>query len=270
MQPRSDNHAREESASAARRVWRRSCRRTSTITDLTLDSRERAVRRRIRRAAWNAHARHRLRGSGGERRRARDSVGADSRASRRRRCPRTSPLIAVPELTRGSARSPIVSSVRRRRSCASLGVTGTNGKTTTAHVHRGGAAAARHSRPRTRARSAIGRIERIADRRRTRRPIASRCTGSSPNCATHGVRMLGDGSVVARARSASRRRRALRHRRVHEPDARSSGLSRHVRSYGGGEGAGCSRGRGCKHAVINVGRCIRSHAARALQRALQT
>ena len=105
------------------------------ITDLTLDSRSVQFGRRIHRAAGNAYARHRLRSSSGERRRESRSCGSRRRVSPRRAC-RDSVAAArrAESHARCSARSPIASSMRRRRPCASVGVTGTNGKTTTAYV----------------------------------------------------------------------------------------------------------------------------------------
>ena len=52
-----------------------------------------------------------------------------------------------------------------------------------------------------------------------------------------------DGGLVARARPASRGRRAVRYRGVHQPDTRSSGLSRQLRELCRREGRSCSRGR---------------------------
>ena len=75
--------------------------------------------------------------------------------------------------------------------------------------------------------------------------------------------MSRDGSVVARARPASRRRGALRYRGVHQPDARSPGLSRHVRELRGREGqvVRVAAAEACGH---QCGRCIRAHAAEQL------
>ena len=60
--------------------------------------------------------------------------GSRCPASSRRACPRTSSVCGVPELSSTSARSPIASSARRPQTVAWRGITGTNGKTTTAYL----------------------------------------------------------------------------------------------------------------------------------------
>ena len=189
------------------------------------------------------------------------SCGSPSRALPRRCCRAGCAVIGVPNLTAqlGSDRRPILRRTVDVR-CRIVGVTGTNGKTTTASRHRGRAATTRRS---------VG--IRGHDGLRTRRARWSRDAhdaglhhraSAARELRDDGVRLPGHGGLLACARSASRRRRALRDRRVHQSHARSSGLSRHARSVRCGQGASCSRGRSLQHAVINADDAFGRDAAR--------
>ena len=124
-----------------------------------------------------------------------------------------------------------------------LGVTGTNGKTTTTYLLEAIARAARR-----RARACIGTVgARIGDRdrcrprtRRRRRPSCRRCSRAMRDA---GVDDRRDGGVVARARPAPRRRHALRRGVLHEPLARPPRLPRHDRRVLRREGAAVRRRR---------------------------
>ena len=105
-----------------------------------------------------------------------------------------------------------------------IGITGTNGKTTTAYLVAVDLRRRRHPLRHPRHR-------RLPHRRRSARSDAddARSAGRAGAAARDGrqaVRRLRDGSVVARAVAAPRRRHHLRRGHLHEPDARSSRLPR--------------------------------------------
>ena len=105
-----------------------------------------------------------------------------------------------------------------------VGITGTNGKTTTAYLARVDLRGGR--RPLRR----LGTVA-LPHRRRDARGDAydAGSAGRAGAAARDGrsrLRRLRDGGVVARAGAAARRRHDVRRRRVHEPDARSPRLPR--------------------------------------------
>ena len=217
---------RQESASAARRRGRG---RAAGCRDYRPHARQsqRATRRRVRRSAGNAHAwrlallRKRCRPA-----RAR-FCGSRSQALQRRSFPRHVALIAVPELTSRLGAIADRFFDAPSSSVRVLGVTGTNGKTTTAHVlaaalqHLGRVVGLlRHARVRPR--------RRVADRNAHDARLHHRASPAR-RTARRRRAFARDGSFLPCARSASRRRRAFRHGHLHESVARPSRLSRHAR-----------------------------------------
>ena len=202
MRSRSAIRTKHDATTLRQHTQRRICERCSPghcvavppdVGDRGSDARQsqRAVRRRIHRAAGNAYARHRLRSSGGERRRARDPVGADTRASPRRACPHSVAALAVPNLT------AILGTIADRffgapSQTVRIGRRDWHERQDDDGArHRDGVAAARHALPRTRARSASAASRRC-------RPA----THTTPDC-HHGA---------SSARRTARRRRALSRR----------------------------------------------------------
>ena len=120
-----------------------------------------------------------------------------------------------------------------------VGVTGTNGKTTTAYLLASilDAAGLR-----------AGMLGTVAYRLGGEEREASRTTPEAPDVQQLLREMLrarlpvgGDGGVVARAGAEARRRHALRRRRLHQPHARSPRLSRATWRPTSRPSAGCSR-----------------------------
>ena len=171
----------------------------------------RAARRQRGRRAVRAAGDRRRRGRGRRRnRRAREHHGAlDAGAERARR---------ARALAGGVLRQP------RAAELALVGITGTNGKTTTRTCSR------RSSR---RPASRAGASARIGYRIGGRELDAPRTTPEAPDLQQmlrdmlgRGLRRLRDGGLVARARAAPRRRPALRGGHLHQPDARPPRLPR--------------------------------------------
>ena len=79
----------------------------------------------------------------------------------------------------------------------------------------------------TSARSAAGVPPRADPGPAHDRRCGDACSASWRRCARSGAACVGDGGVLARARPGARQRRALPHRRLHQPDARSPRLPRH-------------------------------------------
>ena len=178
----------------------------------------------------------RARSSSASRRRTRDGhdfAPAAVEAGRRRSSSSGSSSSSVPQVLVADARAAMaplrrVSTATRPPSCSVAGITGTNGKTTTAFLLReilehGGVAdrPARHRQADRRRRGRGGR----AHHARGDRPA-----GRLPRrCSTPATR-LRDGGLLARAGAAPRRRDPLRRRRLHEPDP---GPPRLPRRHGG-------------------------------------
>ena len=95
-----------------------------------------------------------------------------------------------------------------------IGVTGTNGKTTTAYLLAVDSRRGRPSAPACSAPSPTASAAKIA-KRRARRPEAPDVQQLLSEMLQQGCRVGGDGSVVARPRAEARRRHALRRRRLH-------------------------------------------------------
>ena len=106
-----------------------------------------------------------------------------------------------------------------------VGITGTNGKTTTAFLVRALLEARRAAVAGCSARSS--RVDRRAASGRScaRRPRRSTCRPTFARDARRAATRLRDGGLLARARAAPRRRDPLRRRGVHQPDARTTSTS---------------------------------------------
>ena len=163
-----------------------------------------------------------------------------------------------PRFPRSSSTTPVAGSDRSPRPCtaipsrdlATVGITGTNGKTTTAQLL-----------------AAIFEAARMADRRSSarctasapprRRPSSRRC---SPRSRDDGARRGGDGGVVARAGAAPGRRNTLRRGRVHQPRPRPPRSARVDRGVLPGQGPTVRPG------VLAAGRRQRRRHLRAAAR----
>ena len=122
-----------------------------------------------------------------------------------------------------------------------VGVTGTNGKTTTTHLlasilERGG--------------PPCGVIGTLTGAHTT--PEAPELQADARPLPRRRAAGRGDGGVVARAGSAPRRRHAVRRRRVHQPRPRPPRLPRHDGALLRGQGRGCSRRRLAALGVVNA------------------
>ena len=121
------------------------------------------------------------------------------------------------------------------RALTVVGITGTNGKTTTSYLVRG-------APPRPRSRDGRGRHDPVHRARRWRaprgrpRPRRSSSRGSWPRWWRRGSAGRGHGGVVPRPRAAARRRRRVRRGRVHEPHAGPPRLPRHDGGYAAAKG----------------------------------
>ena len=193
--------------------------------DLTLDSRAVAAGRRLPRAA----GRPRSTASSTQREavaRGARAVLWDPRRRPRARQPAPGvPFVAVPRAARPrSAASPIASSARPRAAHGGR-----------RHRHQRQDDLRLATRAGARALGAPRRLPRHA--RPGCPPDVAGGALTTPDAITRAPQLRAlarcrrdarrDGSVVARARPGARRRRAIRHRRVHQPDARSPRLPRH-------------------------------------------
>ena len=193
------------------------------------------------RAGGRRHHRRHLPGRG-RRARARCTCACPG-SQRRPRLRRAGGRATAPRRCRRAARSTcrvpqlVVESSRRAMAAAAdafyghpsgeldvVGVTGTNGKTTTAFLMHavldGRAAGGRACSARS--------SQRVGGRRRAGRAHDARERRPAGDAAADGRRRrprVRDGGLVARARARARGRRALRRRRVHEPDARTTSTS---------------------------------------------
>ena len=130
-------------------------------------------------------------------------------------------------VARSDRSSSLVYERSEPRRSTTVGITGTNGKTTTAQL------LGRRSSRRTAGRP--GSSARCTARaRRRRRRSCSRCSRRS---ATTGCGGGGAGGVVARARAAPGRRHRVRRRRVHQPRPRPPRPARFDRGVLPGQGA---------------------------------
>ena len=156
-------------------------------------------------------------------RRARLRARRRSRAARSRWSSSARSGSACPEVERrvGARRDGAAGGALLRRpdraSCSVVGVTGTNGKTTTAFLVRALLEAARRAVRRCWAPSSRSSAATSA-RWSARPPRRSTCSATSARCSTAATR-LRDGGLLARAGAAPRRRDPLRRGDLHEPDA---------------------------------------------------
>ena len=197
-------------------------RRHRPLAELAADP----ARRRVRRPARRPRPRRRLRPGRARRRRGRDP----HRPVRRRPAPRRTACRcwSSSDPARCSAGWPRACTATPRPAMRMIGVTGTQGKTTTTRLAEGGlqqagvpAGRGRHRRhPRGRARTSGPRSP------PPRRPT---CTALFAMMRERGGRRLRDGGLQPRAGHGPRGRRGLRRRRVHQPRPRPPRLPRRRR-----------------------------------------
>ena len=203
------------------------------IKSVVHDSRDGATGRVVLLHPRRGHRRPRVRAGGGRGR-------ARSRCSSRSGC-----RVDVPQARVASVRAvlgPLAARFHGEPSLAMrvLGVTGTNGKTTTTYLLEAIATAAGDVA------GVIGTVAaRVGDRRalgRAHHARGDRAAGGARRDARRRRRDGRDGGVVARARSAPRRRDQLRGDLLHEPLARPPRLSRLGRRVLRGQGAAVHAG----------------------------
>ena len=117
------------------------------------------------------------------------------------------------------------STATRATTCCVVGITGTNGKTTTSYLTAGDLRRGRRPLRPHRHRLATASAARERDAARTT-PEASDVQRMLREMVDARLRRLRDGGVVARAGAEARRPRPLRRRRLHQPDPRSPRLPR--------------------------------------------
>ena len=200
-----------------------------------------------------------------------DHARRRGRRAARSRCSSSAPLAARRRPGAGAERArralgPVAAApatATRRASMRVLGVTGTNGKTTTTYLLEAIARAAgeRAGRDRHRRARFVG-DDALDVETSTPRPRPTELQALLARMRDARRRHRRDGGVVARARPASRRRHAVRRGVLHQPQPRAPRLPRLARRVLRGEGSRCSTRRASPAAAIERRRPARRASSR--------